>query len=260
MMNFENKNVLITAGAGGIGKYIATSFYDSGAKVHIVDINEALVQQMIQSYPEILSTQGDVADTQGVERIFEIQAASIGDVDVLINCAGIAGPTAPVEDVNLEDWHRCLQVNLDATFLCSRKVIPAMKKAREGHIINISSTAGWHGYPLRSPYASAKWAVIGLTKSLAMELGPFGINANVICPGSVDGDRMDRVIAAEALEKGVDESVVRESYTRGCSLRTFISGQDIADMAMFLASSFASKVTGQVMNVDGHLEMFGGLD
>ena len=125
-----------------------------------------------------------------------------------------------------------------------------------GNIINISSTAGWHGYPFRSPYSSAKWAVIGFTKSLAMELGTWGIRVNAICPGTVDGDRMDRVIAAEAKNRGVSESQIRDGYTGGCSMRTLISGQDIADMALFLASDAASKVTGQAMNVDGHLESY----
>ena len=135
-----------------------------------------------------------------------------------------------------------------------------MKEQKSGRVINISSTAGWHGYPLRSPYAAAKWAVIGFTKSLAMEVGQFGVTVNAICPGSVDGDRMDRVIAAEAKEKGVSEQVIRDNYTKSCSLRTFINGQDIADMALFLASENASKVSGQIMNVDGHLEAFGGLE
>jgi NAD(P)-dependent dehydrogenase (short-subunit alcohol dehydrogenase family) len=180
----------------------------------------------------------------------------LGRLDVLVNCAGIAGPTAGIENISLADWRQCLAVNLDAMFLFSRRAVPIMKDQSSGNLINIASTAGWHGYPLRTPYAASKSAVIGLTRSLAMELGPWGIRANVICPGSVAGDRMDRVITAEAREKGVTEAVIRSRYTESNSLKTFIDAEDIADMACFLASSQARRVTGQVLNVDGNLEAF----
>jgi NAD(P)-dependent dehydrogenase (short-subunit alcohol dehydrogenase family) len=260
MWKFENNNVMVTAGASGIGYAIATAFYDSGAKVHIVDIDQTALERVSETFPDIITSRADVSNEGAVEEVFDIQYDRTGPIHVLVNCAGIAGPTAAVEDVNFEDWHRCLGVNLDATFLCSRKAIPMMKSARYGRIINIASTAGWHGYPLRSSYSSAKWAVIGFTKSLAMEVGRFGITANAICPGSVEGDRMDRVIAAEAKEKNVPEAIIRGNYTRSCSMRTFISGQDIAAMALFLASDAASKISGQIMNVDGHMESFSGLD
>ena len=135
-----------------------------------------------------------------------------------------------------------------------------MKAAGNGAIINISSTAGLYGYPLRSAYASAKWAVIGFTKSMAMEMGPSGVRVNVICPGSVSGTRMDTVIANESQAKGIPEQEIRERYAKTCSLRTFIDAEDIANMAVFLASSAAGKVSGQVISVDGHIENPGGLD
>ncbi|NKB61066.1 MAG: SDR family oxidoreductase [Gammaproteobacteria bacterium] len=269
---FLKQNVVVTAGASGIGYFIAKSFLKAGANVHIIDIDKKALEQAkvdldqsTDSCPDhdlgtVLFSQADVSNEANVDEVFKRHQDGMGGVDVMVNCAGIAGPTAPVEDVTLAQWHQCLGVNLDATFLFSRKVVPLMKEAKKGRIINISSTAGWHGYPLRSPYASAKWAIIGFTKSLAMELGKHGITANAICPGSVDGDRMDRVIAAEARNKNVSEEEIRHNYTKGCSMRTFISGQDIADMALFLASQSASRVSGQIMNVDGHLEYFGGLD
>ena len=259
-MGHCNKSVIVTAGANGIGHAIATRFFDQGAKVQIVDIDADAVAQFSQKYPDIKASIEDVASEQSVNGVVEKQLDWAGGIDVMVNCAGIAGPTAAVEDISVQDWHRCLAVNLDSTFLFCAKVVPHMKKRGSGNIINISSTAGWHGYPLRSPYASAKWAVIGFTKSLAMELGQCGIRANAICPGSIDGDRMDRVIAAEARLKDVSEQQIRDSYTKGCSMRTFIDPEDIADMALFLSSDAASKVTGQIMNVDGHLESFGGLD
>lgn len=252
-----NKSVLVTAGAGGIGECIAASFAHAGARLHIVDLDITLAESK-PDFCDALITQADVSKEEEVERIFGSHFAQFGGIDVLINCAGIAGPTAMVENISVDEWQHCFGVNINATFLCSRKAVPSMKQNRAGRIINISSTAGWHGYPLRSAYCAAKWAVIGFTKSLAMELGQYGITANAICPGSVEGDRMNRVIAAEAKEKGLSEQQVRDNYTRSCSMRTFIGAQNIADMAIFLASEKASKVSGQIMNVDGHLESYGG--
>jgi len=183
-----------------------------------------------------------------------------GDLNVLVNCAGIGGPAAPVEDLSYEDWRRCIAVNLDATFLCTRAAAASMKSTGAGSIINISSTAGLYGYPLRSAYASAKWGVIGFTKSMAMELGPSGVRVNAICPGSVSGARMDSVIANEANAKGIAAEQIRERYRKTCSLRTFIEASDIADMAVFLASAAAQRVTGQAISVDGHVENPGSLD
>lgn len=260
MPSFDRQSVLVTAAAQGIGHAIATSFAAAGAEVHGVDVDESAVAQLNRAHPNIYTTIADVADPAAVAHVFARHDAQFGGIRVLVNCAGIAGPTALLEEIELRDWRACIGVNLDATFLCCRQAIPRMRKSEQGCIINISSTAGWHGYPLRTPYASAKWAVIGLTKSIAMELGPAGIRANAICPGSIDGARMDRVIAAEAARKKVSAQQIRQQYTSGVSLRTFINAQDIADTALFIASEGASKITGQIINVDGHLETIGGLD
>ncbi len=260
MPSFEQQSILITAGASGIGHAIATGFHAAGANVHVVDVDQAALEKMRAGHPDIYTSIADVADQDAVARVFERHHERFGGIEVMVNCAGIAGPTALIEEIDLADWQRCMAVGLDAVFLCCRKAIPQMRRAGRGCIINISSTAGWHGYPLRTPYAAAKWAVIGVTKSIAMELGPAGIRANVICPGSIDGERMDRVIAFEAAHKNRSEEQIRRKYTGGVSLRTFINAEDIADAALFLASPAASKITGQVINVDGHLESIGGLD
>ena len=259
-MSDKPRSAIITAGAGGIGAAIAQSFVDIGINTHIVDIDRQALAAFQQSCPEIMGSRANVAKEDEVNAVVETHIKKFGGIDIMVNCAGIAGPTGFVEQVSLDDWNQCLAVNLDAVFMFCNRVVPYMREQGEGSIINISSTAGWHGYPLRSPYAASKWGVIGLTKSLAMELGPAGIRANVICPGSISGDRMDRVIAAEAELKGISEFEVRDKYTKSCSLRTFIDAQDIADMALFLSSSASSRVTGQIMNVDGHLENFSGLD
>jgi NAD(P)-dependent dehydrogenase (short-subunit alcohol dehydrogenase family) len=259
-VDHTGKSVIVTAGASGIGSAIALGFEKAGAGVHIVDIDDNALGRFSASNPDILATCADVANPDAVREVMEKHLESYAGIDVMVNCAGIAGPTALVEDIDFGDWARCMAVNLDATLMFCQAVIPHMRKAGRGNIINISSTAGWHGYPLRAPYVCSKWAVIGLTKTLAMELGPAGIRANVICPGSISGERMDRVIAAESRTGGVPEEKLRDIYTRGCSMKTFIDGEDIADMAVFLASDGARKVTGQVLNVDGHLESLGGLN
>ncbi|MDD9822359.1 MAG: SDR family oxidoreductase [Gammaproteobacteria bacterium] len=258
--SFAGQRVMVTAAAAGIGRAIAGAFAEAGAAVHAVDIDAEAVARMNAELPGIQTTVADVAIEKQVAQVFAAHQKQVGGMEVLINCAGIAGPTALLEDIAAADWRRCVAVNLDATFLTCRRAIPLLRAAARGVIINIASTAGWHGYPLRAPYAAAKWAVIGLTKSLAMELGPAGIRVNAICPGSIDGARMDAVITAEAARKNMTESQVRRKYTDGVSMRTFIAAEDIADAALFIASNAASKITGQIINVDGHLESVGGLD
>lgn len=262
MNQFKDYRVLVTAGASGIGRAIADGFATRGALVHIVDVDADAIDAVQRTWTGAnnpMTSVADVSDEAAVEQIFKRQTEARDGVDVLVNCAGIKGPTGPVESLSLVDWQRCIEVNLQSIFLCCKYAIPMMKQASAGSIISLSSTAGWHGYPLRTPYAAAKWGVIGLTKSLAMELGPHGIRVNAICPGSVNGARMEAVIAEEAREKNMTEDEVRQIYTRGVSLRSFIEPEDIADTAMFLASENASKITGQYISVDGHLESIGGV-
>ncbi len=254
----ENKRVVVTAGAAGIGRAIAEAFYQAGARVHVCDVDANGLNDLAEARPEIGRSRADVADPDQVARLFEEARAGLGGLDVLINNAGIAGPTGSTEDCGIEDWRRTLGVNLDGAFHCLRHAIPLIKAAGAGSIVNLSSTAGLFGYPLRAPYVASKWALVGLTKTLAIELGPFGIRANAVCPGSIDGPRMDRVIAAEAAVRGTSEALEREAYTRQTSLRTFIDASDIAEMVLFLCSDAGAKITGQAMAVDGHTESLSG--
>ncbi|MDP6343651.1 MAG: SDR family oxidoreductase [Alphaproteobacteria bacterium] len=254
----EGKRVLVTAGGGGIGRAIATAYGRLGAQVVVCDIDPAAVGAVLAEQPAITGVVADVADIDQVRTLFAEVEGALGGLDVLVNNAGIAGPTAPIEEVSPEDWRRCLAVNLDGGFLCLRQALPAMKAQGADCIINIASTAGVMGFPMRTPYAAAKWAVVGLTKSLAMEAGPFGIRVNAIAPGAVEGDRMDRVVAAEAEAGGIDEEAIRDNYLRTSSLRTFIPGDDIAALAVFLASDAGVRISGQVIAVDGHTETLGG--
>jgi NAD(P)-dependent dehydrogenase (short-subunit alcohol dehydrogenase family) len=248
--------VLVSAGASGIGAAIAARFAADGGQVSICDRDEAAVRIATEKDPTLHAVVGDVADVADTERWVEEVVDRWGGVDVLVNNAGIAGPTALVEEIDPGAWRECLAVTLDSHFLMARLVVPHMKRQQSGAIVAISSTAGLYGYGLRTPYAAAKWAVIGFTKSLAVELGPFGIRANVVAPGSVEGPRMGRVIEAEAVQRGVSADAVHREYVESQSIPRFVQPSEIADVCAFLASPRASMVNGQVIAVDGNTETF----
>jgi NAD(P)-dependent dehydrogenase (short-subunit alcohol dehydrogenase family) len=248
--------VLVTAGASGIGHAIATAFSAEGAEVWICDIDDAALATAFVNDANVRARRADVTDENEVEALFA-EIHQDGALDVLVNNAGIGGPTGPIETMEPADWQRTLQVNLFSDYLCCRQALPGMKARGSGSIINLSSTAGIMGYPLRSPYAAAKWGVVGLTKSLAMEVGPSGIRVNAICPGPILGARMERVLAQESAARGRPAEEIKEEYTRKTSLRAWIDASEIADMAVFLASDKARHVSGQIIGVDGNTETLG---
>lgn len=247
------KRVLITAAAQGLGYAMAKAFTEDGAKVHVCDVDEAKLEAVKEELGLSYSLT-DVSKPDEVAKLFEDAKASLGGLDVLINNVGIAGPTAKVEDIVPEDWDRTVAVNLNGHFYCIRQAVPLLKQSSSASIITISSTAGLFGFPLRAPYAASKWALIGLTKTLAMELGEFGIRVNAICPGSINNARMDGVIERDAKARGLTVESVREAYKNHVSLQTFIDPEDIAQMALFLSSDAGAKISGQALSVDGHTE------
>ncbi len=249
------QRVLVTAGASGIGECLARAFGREGSRVHICDTNaQALEQMLVANRGTITGTIADVSDPEAVDRLFDDVRSELGGLDVLINNAGIEGPIGPVEDVSPEAWRRTIAVNLDGQFLCARNAVPLLKAARGGSIINMSSTAGLGGCANRAPYVASKWAIIGLTKTLAMELGTFGIRVNAICPGSVEGERIRRVIEADAKALGKSVEEVRASYARANSMRTLIQPDEIADLVRFLCAETNAHITGQALSIDGHTE------
>ena len=243
------KRAIVTAGAGGIGRAMAEAFSADGYQVWVTDVSS----DALATLPDgIRGSQVNVADEAEMAAFFAEVSATWGNVDVLCANAGIKGPTAAIEDVALADWQACTAVNLDGAFLAVKGAAPLMKKAGSGTVLFTSSTAGIYGYPNRSPYCAAKWAVIGLMKTTAMELGSFGIRANAILPGAVEGPRMEAVLVAEAKAKNMTRDEVYEGYAKGTSMESFVLAEDIANMAVFLSSDGARLVSGQVISVDGH--------
>jgi NAD(P)-dependent dehydrogenase (short-subunit alcohol dehydrogenase family) len=248
---FAGARVLVTAAAAGVGRCIAERFHERGAAVFAADVDA----EGLASLPEGIRSQcTDVASEGDVDALFDTALAQLGGLDVLVNVAGTAGPTATVEDSVPADWRACLDVNLVGTYLCMRRALAVMKPRGAGAIVNFSSTAGRFGYPQRSPYCASKWAVEGLTRAAAAEAGPAGVRVNAIAPGAVSGERMDRVIAAEAQAKGVPEDEVRAGYVDLNSLRTWITAEDLADTTLFLCSAAGAKISGQSIAVDGYTQ------
>jgi NAD(P)-dependent dehydrogenase (short-subunit alcohol dehydrogenase family) len=243
--------VLVTAGAAGIGRAIASTFADAGANVFVCDVDPAALSEIRASYPRIGATTTDVSAPEQVDSMFDLAFSYLGGLDVLVNNAGITGPTARVEDISVAEWERTIAVDLNSMFFCTRRAVPLLKAAGGGSIINLSSIAGRLGFPLRTPYSAAKWGVVGLSKSLAMELGPSNIRVNAILPGVVEGDRVDRVVSAKAEALGVSVEEFREQFVSSISLRRMISAQNIADMALFLAAPSGRNISGQALSVCG---------
>lgn len=215
-----------------------------------------------QSDPEMIAHICSVSDPAAVAAFYrhveaDLAASGVSGIDLLINNAGIAGPTARLEDQPVEEWLQTIDVNLNGTFHMTRLAIPLLRRKAPGSsIITMSSTAGLLGCPLRGPYVASKWALIGLTKTLAMELGPAGIRANAICPGSVEGPRIDRVIAADAKARELSIAEVEKEYKRQLSLRDFTTCGDVVEMVRFLVSPGGQKISGQALAIDGHTEGF----
>ncbi len=243
--------VLVTAGGSGIGFAMAEGFAAAGHDVWVTDVDLGALDTCPAAWNR---THADASDEDAFAALFKDIKTQWGGLDVLCANAGIAGPTAGVADVALKDWRACVSVNLEGAFLATKYAAPIMQAHGSGAIIYTSSTAGIYGYPNRAPYAAAKWGIIGLMKTTAMELGPYGVRANAICPGAVEGPRMEGVLQREAAAKGMTRDAVYAGYAAGTSMRTFVAPEDIADMAVFLGSDAARRVSGQVIAVDGHTE------
>lgn len=250
----EGLRVAVTAGASGIGLATAEMLHALGARVAICDIDSEALAQVSERLDGCISQRADVSDEADVDAFFNVIEAQFGGLDALVNNAGIAGPTAGVEDISPEDWRRCIDICLTGQFLCLRRAVPLLKAAGGGSVVGMSSAAGKHGYAYRTPYSAAKFGVIGLTQSLAKELGPENIRVNAILPGIVEGPRMDGVIANRAATVGVPFAEMEAQYLNNISLRRMVTVQDIASTIAFLLSDAGANLSGQSLAVDGNVE------
>ncbi len=250
----QGLKVLVTAGASGIGAAITEGFLDAGARVHICDVDEDALTGFCDEHRDVSGSLADVSSEADVEKLFSEVKAKLGGLDVLVNNAGISGPTAPVEEMNPQDWQRTIDVDLVGQFLTTRLAVPMLRESNHAGIINLSSVAGRLGYALRTPYAAAKWGVVGYTASLAKELGPDGIQVNAILPGVVRGKRIEAVIQGRADAMGLSYEETEKRYLQMVSLRRMVEPEDIAAMALFLSSPAGANISGQALSVCGNVE------
>jgi NAD(P)-dependent dehydrogenase (short-subunit alcohol dehydrogenase family) len=248
------RKVLVTAGASGIGKQIAAAFLAAGDGVYTCDIDAAALDSTARELPGLETGVCDVGDREQIEAMMADAVSRLGGLDILINNAGIAGPTAPVQDVDPDQWENVLKVNLTGTFLVTKAAIPHLIASGHGVIIILSSAAGRFGYPNRSPYSTVKWGLIGLTKTLSMELGIHNIRANAILPGAVDGERIQQVFRGRAKATGATLEAVKAEAMARQSLKFLVDPRDIAALAVFLASDAAKSISGQMLPIDGDMQ------
>ena len=250
-LGIKGLRVLVTAGAGGIGLEIARAFVREGARVHICDVDETALRRRQEERPAAHPVRLRRLRPRAGRQALRSGAEVLGGLDCLVNNAGIAGPTGRVEEVNPEDWDRCLAIDLTGQFNCTRLAVPHLEQSKNASIMNLSSQAGKHGFPLRSAYAAAKWGVIGFTKSIAIELGPRGIRVNALLPGLVAGDRIRRVIEAKAQQAGVAFKEQEAAMFRNVSVKEYVTPQQLADMVVYTASPRAKTISGQAISVCG---------
>ena len=256
-LDIKGLRVLVTAGAGGIGLAIARRFAAEGARVHTCDVDEMALSALAASEPGITATPCDVSDRSAVQRLFAEALTKLGGLDVLVNNAGIAGPTAKIEEMNPEDWDRCLEICLTGQFNCTRLAVPHLRKSRNASIVNIASAASRLGFAMRTPYAAAKWGVIGLTKSLSIELGPDNIRVNAILPGLVAGDRQRRVLEAKAQQRGISYAEMERMAFSYTSIKDYVTPEQIADQILFMCSPRGKTISGQAISICGDTQMLG---
>jgi NAD(P)-dependent dehydrogenase (short-subunit alcohol dehydrogenase family) len=256
-LDIKGLRVLVTAGANGIGRASALRFVSEGARVHTCDVDETALTELASSDPAITSSRCDVSNRAAVQKLFADAMTKLGGLDVLVNNAGVAGPTAKVEEMNPEDWDRCLEICLTGQFNCTRLAVPHLRQSKNASIVNISSAAGRLGFAMRSPYAAAKWGVIGFSKSLSIELGPDNIRVNAILPGLVAGDRQRRVLEAKAQQRGISYAEMERTAFSYTSIKDYVTPEQIADQILFMCSPRGKTISGQAISICGDTQMLG---
>jgi len=256
-LQIQGLRVMVSAGASGIGLEIARAFVREGAKVHVCDVDEAALARLRETDSTIGATRCDVASRTDVARFFDEGLARLGGLDCFVNNAGIAGPTGKIDEIDPSEWDRCIAIDLTGQFNCARVAVPHLRKSTNASLMNVSSLAGRLGFAMRTPYASAKWGVIGLTRSLAVELGPDDVRVNALLPGIVAGERQERVLTAKAKARGISFDEMEKLVFSYSSLKEYVTPQHLADLVVFVASPRGRMISGQALSVDGDTNMLG---
>ena len=256
-LRIQGLRVMVSAGASGIGLEIARAFVREGASVHVCDVDAAALERLRGTEAAITSTRCDVASRTDVARFFDEGVARLGGLDCFVNNAGIAGPTGKIDEIDPAEWDRCIAIDLTGQFNCARVAVPHLRKSSNASLMNVSSLAGRLGFAMRTPYASAKWGVIGLTRSLAVELGPDDIRVNALLPGIVAGERQERVLTAKAKARGISFDEMEKIVFSYSSLKEYVTPQQLADLVVFVASPRGRMISGQALSVDGDTNMLG---
>ena len=253
--SLQNKKIIISAGASGIGWATAKICVAKGALVYLCDVDPKAINK-VKKHPlynkRIFVSEIDASDETEVIGFFHKIKNKFRNLDALINNVGIAGPTGTIEKLDSSEWENTLHVNVNSHFYFTKQAIPLLKKSKTSSIINISSGAGIMGFPLRSPYAASKWAVVGMTKTLAMELGKYKIRVNAVCPGTIKGDRMKRVIRDKAKFTKISSKKIENEFVSMASMNSWIYEDDIGKTCAFLISDEAERISGQIIGVDGN--------
>lgn len=252
-MDLQGQTAFVSGGGRGIGRAICETLADRGADVVVADLDDeerAGTVELVESKGQTAhSVYLDLRDSESVEAAVAEAREAAGSIEILVNNAGIAGPTAPCDEVTIEEWDHTLDVNLRGMFLLTKEILPEMKDAEYGRIVNISSVTGKRPLYHRTPYAASKLGVIGFTRTLAEEVGEFDINANAICPGSVEGPRIVDVFERQAEAKGMTYEAVREEAEQKAPRHELVQPEDIGDAVAFLCSDAAERITGEDLNV-----------
>jgi NAD(P)-dependent dehydrogenase (short-subunit alcohol dehydrogenase family) len=255
-LGLKGKRVLVTAGANGIGRVIADAFTSEGARVAVCDVDEMALAECATHAPSLVALRADVAVSADVSRLFREVKSAFGGLDVLINNAGVSGPTKHVEEVTDAEWERTLAVNVTGQFFAVRAAVPMFRRQGGGVILNMSSVAGRIGMPMRAPYSTSKYAVRGLTDALAVELGALGVRVNAILPGLVNGSRGRRVMEEQAAARGMTLEAYLPFVLHNISMHSMVEMDEIAALALFLASDQSKHITGQSIGVCGNFESY----
>ncbi len=255
-IDLSGKAAIVTAGAAGIGRTIADQFIECGARVAVCDISRPDLDEFLSHHPDAHASEADVSSPEDVDHFVDAVEKEFGGLDILVNNAGVSGPTKSVDEIEPDEWARTLDVNLKGAFLFARRAALIFKAQKQGTIINIVSTAGRVGMPLRTPYSASKFGLRGFSDTLAIELGEYGVRVNAILPGFVDGPRGKRVIAEQAEAQGMSYDEYLPLFLHNISLHVAVSAEDVAAMAAFLASDFAKNVSGQSIGVCGNFESY----